>query len=145
MKNDTPIIFLKCNIWFDNDTSMETVTEEIGLFPSSCRDKKDQRKSPFKDDNLEGCWCVRTNEIETFDLEDVTKVLVSIIKPYLKQIKETVIKYNGFVDFLIVPEFYPLEPPALCFDREFLDVVNYLNATIQIDMYVNEDSEQEPT
>ena len=136
MKRNIPKIYIQCNLLFDNDTDMDIITKEIGLNPTSCKNKKEQRKSPFKEGNLEGFWSIETEKVETFLLEDVTKIMVKKIKPYLTQIKQVIKKYQGEVDFLIVPDFVCLDTPALCFDREFLDVVEFLNATIQIDMYV---------
>ena len=137
MKIITPKIYLECNLIFDNDISMNEITKEVGFVPTSFKDKKDQRKSPFKDDKLEAFWSIATNKIETFYLEEVTKEMTKIIKPYLERIKATVMKYNGVVDFLVVPDFHSTEAPALNFNREFLEIINYLNATVQIDMYID--------
>lgn len=136
MKRNIPKIYMEFSLIFDNDTSMELITKEIGLNPTSFKDKKEQRKSPFKDDNLEGFWSIQTEEIDTFYFEEVSKIMVDLIKPYVSKIKRLMTKFNGSADFCIVPHFYPLDTPAICFNREFLDIVNDLNATIQIDMYV---------
>ena len=137
MKRNIPKIYVECNLIFDNDTPMEVITKEIRLNPTSCIDKKVRRKSPFKDDKLAGFWSIRTEEMATFYFEEVSKDMVSIIKPFIDKIKYVLDTYYGMVDFCIVPDFIKSEKPAICFNREFLDVVNYLNATIQIDMYVN--------
>lgn len=42
---------------------------------------------------------------------------------------------RGAVVFDIIPFFDGDSKPALYFERDFLDIVNYLNATIQIDLY----------
>jgi len=137
MKTNTPKISIQCNLSFDNDTDMDIITKEIGITPTSYKNKKEQRKSPLKNDNLEGFWSIETEKIETFYLEDVTKIMVEKIQSYLIKIKDIVTKYKGTVDFLIIPDFTLPDTPALCFDREFLDVVKFLNATIQIDMYID--------
>lgn len=138
LKKNIPCIYMELNLIFDNDTNMNQITSEIGLNPTTCRDKKDQRKSPFKDDKLEAFWSIETGMVNSYYLEDVTIKIINIIKPYLKKIKEIVDKYNGTVSFMIVPEFHPLYTPALCFNREFLEIVEYFNATIHIDMYIDD-------
>lgn len=143
MERDVPEIRIDFSLIFDNDISMEVITKEIGFFPTDCKDKKNQKKSLFKDDTLEGYWSIETDAIRTFFLEDVTKILINTIKPHLEKIKDAVEKYSGTVDFCIVSEFSSLDTPALCFDREFLDVVNFLNATIQFDIYVKESTKKE--
>ena len=137
MERTIPEIYMECNLIFDNDTDMDIVTKEIGLQPTSCKNKADQRKSPFKDDNLEGYWSLATNKISTFDLEEVTKIMVQMLDPYLSKIKDVVTQFQGDVVFMIVPDFTSLEKPGLNFDREILDVINYLKATVQIYMYID--------
>lgn len=138
-----PKIFMECNLIFDNDTDMNLITKAIGIAPTSLKNKSEQRKSPFKDDNLEGYWSIQTNTFETFSLEDVTRNMMAIIKPHLDKMRKAVVNYDGSVDFMIVPEFFINDKPALVFDREFLDVVAYFNATVQIDMYVYEEDEDD--
>lgn len=135
---NSPVIYLELNLLFDNNTNMIDVTKEIGLDPISFKNKSEQMKSPFKDDNIEGYWSIKTEKFDTYYLEEVSKSIVEIVKPFLERIKTTLQKHNGTADFLIVTEFYPLDTPALNFNREFLNVVSFLSATIQIDMYVND-------
>lgn len=136
LKRKIPEIFMECSLIFDNDTDMEQITNEIGIAPSSFKNKRNQRKSPFKDDNLEGYWSIKTKKIITYDFDDVAKEMIEIIKPYLEKMKEMITKYDGTVHFGIVPYFYKNYTPAFYFEKEFLDIVNYLSATIEIDMYV---------
>ena len=119
---------------FDNETDTAFVKDQIGILSADCIDKKSRRKSPFKDDNLPGSWSVVTETIETYELEDVTKMLLEIINPYLDKIKNMLDSYDGKAVFLIVTEMVD-NTPALCFNREFLEVVEYLRAEIAIDMY----------
>lgn len=43
---------------------------------------------------------------------------------------------EGTVVFDVVPFFDGNNKPSLYFEKDFLDIVHYLNARIQIDMYV---------
>ena len=60
-----------------------------------------------------------------------------MLDPYLSKIKDVVTQFQGDVVFMIVPDFTSLDKPGLNFDREILDVINYLKATVQIDMYID--------
>ena len=137
-KENTPEIRMYCNLLFDNDTDMEETSREIGLTPNEYMNKKEQQKSPFKDDNLEGFWTFKIGGIKTYNLEDITKIMVDTLNPFLPKIKQTIKRYEGRIDFLIVPELHHNYKPALSFNRDFLDIVHFLNATIQIDyMYID--------
>lgn len=131
------VIMLELNLYFDNDTNMQEISQQIGLEPTQSVNKANRRKSPFKDDNLEGYWQISTGYIKTYYFEEVSKALIGKITPYLNKIKYVLDTYDGSADFCIVPEFNKNKTPAICFDKDFLNVVNYLNTTIQIDMYVN--------
>jgi len=138
INKNTPLISIEISLLFDNETEMEVVTEEIGLVPTSYKNKSEQRKSPFKDDKLEGYWSIKIENFKSYYLEDLTSLLVRNINPSLEKIKNVTLKYDAKTYFLIVSNFKPLYTPALSFDREFLEVVEYLKATIGIDMYVGE-------
>ena len=56
-------------------------------------------------------------------------------------IKMVLEKYDGTADFCVIPEFYTSNTPALIFNRKFLEIVSYFNATIQIDMYALDNNE----
>ena len=58
------------------------------------------------------------------------------ISPQLPDIKQICDENDGTVIFDIIPFFDSDNKPDLYFERDFLDVVEYLNATIQIDVYV---------
>ncbi|MBS6462337.1 MAG: DNA adenine methylase [Ruminococcus sp.] len=58
------------------------------------------------------------------------------ISAKLPDIKKICDENGGKVVFDIVSFFDGNSKPALYFERNFLDIVNYLNATIQIDLYV---------
>ena len=52
-------------------------------------------------------------------------------------IKEICKENNGEVCFEIVPIFEKDNLPAIYFEKRFLNIVNYLDAVIDIDMYLN--------
>ena len=65
----------------------------------------------------------------------VLNELIENISAKLPDIKKICDENGGTVVFDIIPFFDGDSKPALYFERDFLDIVNYLNATIQIDLY----------
>ena len=56
---------------------------------------------------------------------------------YIDKIIEICKENNGEVCFEIVPIFEKDNLPAIYFEKRFLNIVNYLDAVIDIDMYLN--------
>ena len=140
-------IMVELILCFDNDIDMNEITREIGLSPSRSTNRKDTRNPFFnREDRPEwwkydgehtcGSWTIETEYIQTELLEDVLKDFLPKIHPYLERMKNVMTKYNGTAGFCIVPRICQEQTPALCFDRQFLDVVEFLNATFEIDMYL---------
>jgi hypothetical protein len=125
---------MELNLIFDNYSDMSLITKKIGMNPSAEKCKKDTRKSPFKDGNLPGYWSIETDNFETLDLSEVTKYLVEKMNPYLEKIKSALQEYDGEARFCVVAEMED-SIPALYFNRDFLEMVEYLKADIDIDMY----------
>lgn len=75
-------------------------------------------------------------EKEERDLGVVLNELIENISAKLPDIKKICDENGGIVVFDIIPFFDGDSKPALYFERDFLDIVNYLNATIQIDLYM---------
>ena len=92
--------------------------------------------SPLTDKPIEGFWTLKTEEKEESDLGVVLNELMGNIFAKLTDIKKICDENGGTVVFDIISFFDGNSKPALYFERDFLDIVNYLNATIQIDLYV---------
>ena len=67
------------------------------------------------------------------NLDECKKLMVET----LKFIDEICKENNGEVCFEIVPIFEKDNLPAIYFEKRFLNIVNYLDAVIDIDMYLN--------
>jgi len=139
MKNVAPKIRVELVLIFDNDTKMQMVTQEIGLLPTACKDKENQRKSPFSGEKMEAYWRFSTGNRRTFCLEEVTGAIVAEIKPYLKKVKKILERCDGEAKFYVVSIFSSFYTPALYMNQEFLEVVNFLGAPVELDVYVEED------
>ena len=121
---------------FDNDFDVYSIEKIIGLVPTNCKMRKETRISPLTNKQIEGFWTLKTEEKEERDLNIILQELISKISKKLPEIKNLCEKNNGEVIFDIVASFDDNSKPTLYFEREFLNVVNYLNASIQIDLYV---------
>lgn len=129
-------IHAEMHMIFDNDFDVYSIEKIIGLVPTNCKMRKETRISPLTNKQIEGFWTLKTEEKEERDLNIILQELISKISKKLPEIKNLCEKNNGEVIFDIVASFDDNSKPALYFEREFLNVVNYLNASIQIDLYV---------
>lgn len=129
-------IYAEMHMIFDNDFDVYSIEKIIGLVPTNCKMRKETRISPLTNKQIEGFWTLKTEEKEERDLNIILQELISKISKKLPEIKNLCEKNNGEVIFDIVASFDDNSKPDLYFEREFLNVVNYLNANIQIDLYV---------
>ena len=110
----------------------------IFIKPSDCKRKNETRMSPFnKNEHLEGYWSLVTDTFEELDIKPVIDDLLRKLEGKLEIIKEICKENNGEVCFEIVPIFEKDNLPAIYFEKRFLNIVNYLDAVIDIDMYLN--------
>ena len=129
-------IYAETHLIFDNDFDVHSITKRLGIAPTQCKSRNDTRMSPLTDKPIEGFWTLKTEEKEERDLGVVLNELMGNIFAKLPDIKKICDENGGTVVFDIIPFFDGNSKPALYFERDFLDIVNYLNATIQIDLYV---------
>ena len=129
-------IYAEMHMIFDNDFDVYSITKRLGIAPTECKSRNETRMSPLTDKPIEGFWTLKTEEKEERDLGVVLNELMGNIFAKLPDIKKICYENGGTVVFDIFPFFDGNSKPALYFERDFLDIVNYLNATIQIDLYV---------
>ena len=129
-------IYAEMHMIFDNDFDVYSITKRLGIAPTECKSRNETRMAPLTDKPIEGFWTLKTEEKEERDLGVVLNELMGNIFAKLPDIKKICDENGGTVVFDIIPFFDGNSKPALYFERDFLDIVNYLNATIQIDLYV---------
>ena len=129
-------IYAEMHMIFDNDFDVHSITKHLGIAPTECKSRNETRMSPLTDKPIEGFWTLKTEEKEERDLGIVLNELMGNIFAKLPDIKKICDENGGKVVLDIIPFFDGNSKPALYFERDFLDIVNYLNATIQIDLYV---------
>lgn len=128
-------IYAEMHLIFDNDFDVYSITKQLGIAPTECKLRNETRMSPLTNKPIEGFWTLKTEEKEERDLSVVLNELIENISDKLPDIKKICDENGGTVVFDIIPFFDDDSKPALYFERNFLDIVNYLNATIQIDLY----------
>ncbi len=129
-------IYAEMHLSFDNDFDVYSITERLGIQPTNCKLRTETLVSPLTNKYNEGFWTLKTEEKEEWDSKVVLDELMEKIIDKLPEIKKICDENAGTVTFDIVPCFHNNSKPALYFERDFLDVVNYLDGTIQIDLYV---------
>ncbi|MFR7758031.1 MAG: DUF4279 domain-containing protein [Christensenellales bacterium] len=129
-------IYAEMHMIFDNDFDVYSITKRLGIVPAECKTRSETRISPLTNKHIEGFWTLKTEETEEWDLGVVLNELMGKISAKLPDIKKICDENGGTVVFDIVPFFDGNTEPTLYFERDFLNIVDYLNATIQIDLYV---------
>ena len=129
-------IYAEMHLIFDNDFDVHSITKQLGIAPTECKSRNEIRTSPLTNKPIEGFWTLKTEEKEERDLGVVLNELIENISAKLPDIKIICDENGGTVVFNVIPFFDDDSKPALYFERDFLDIVNYLNATIQIDLYM---------
>lgn len=129
-------IYAEMHLIFDNDFDVHSITKQLGIAPTECKLRDETRMSPLTNKPIEGFWTLKTEEKEERDLGVVLNELIQNISAKLPDIKKICDENGGTVVFDVIPFFDDDSKPALYFERDFLDIVNYLNATIQIDLYM---------
>ena len=71
-----------------------------------------------------------------FDVKPALNDIISKLTSKLTEIINICNEHDGEAIFCFVTTFDPDNKPALYFDKDFLDVVHKINATIQMDMYI---------
>ena len=126
------------NLFFNNDFDVYKIEKLLNIEPSDCKRRNETRLSPFdKSKHLDGYWSLMTDTFEELDIKPAMDDLLKKLEGKLEIIKEICKKNNGEVNFEIVSIFEKDNLPAIYFEKRFLNIVNYLDAVIDIDMYLN--------
>ena len=107
------MVYIEMNLFFDNDFDVYKIEKELNIKPSDCKRRNETRMSPAID------------------------YLLKMLEGKLQIIKKICEENNGEVCFEIVSIFERDNLPAIYFEKRFLSIVNYLDAVIDIDMYLN--------
>ncbi len=131
----TPKIYTEMHLVFDNDFDVNKITEILRLQPNECKIKSQTRINPITSQHNPGFWTLKSKIITGFDAKPAIDDIVLKIADKTEQIKNICREYKGEVYFNIVPSFECNNTPAVYFERDFLKIVNELNAEVEIDLY----------
>jgi len=131
-----PDIYVEMHLIFDNNFDVDTITQVVGIRPFKCMNKTQTRINPITNQHNPGFWTIRSRTFSEFDVKQAIDDLLSNIERKISLIKEICSENKGNVVFEIVPSFYYNAKPAIYFNRQFLKVVEELEAEIELDMYV---------
>lgn len=130
-----PEMYVEMNLIFDNNYDVYELSNLIGIQPTNVQRKKDTRINPITKENNPGFWSLKTKTFCEYDVTIATDNLLNQIKEKIQLIKMLCEKNQGEVVFDVVVSFYTNEVPAIYFERDFIELVHYLNAEIQLDLY----------
>ena len=120
---------------FDADYDVHKISSILGISPYDAKKKDETRVNPITKDKNPGYWTIRSDTLCDYDLKNTTNNLLNKIKNKLSLIKNLCQSNDGKVMFDFVINFCANEAPAIYFERDFLEIVHYLNAEIQFDLY----------
>ena len=131
-----PEIYVEFTLVFDNDFDVTKITNITGMIPYECKNRAENRINPITNKHLEGFWTVRSSVYTEFDAEKALNDIVTKIVSQTDDIVDICHEYDGEAIFRVVSWFNTKNTPAIYFERNFLDIVQKLNATIQINLYI---------
>lgn len=129
--------YAEMHLVFDNDYDVRVITELTKIMPYNCQRKCETRINSKTQKHNPGFWTVRSDTFSEPDINIVIDNLISKVEGGLFQIRRVCNENQGKVVFDIVPIFDSNNVPAIYFNKDFLDIVCYLNAEIQLDMYMD--------
>jgi len=130
-------IYAEMHLVFDNEYDVYAITKDIGINPADVKNRYETKISPLTNKQIEGYWTLKSKVFKEGDIKLALDDLISLFVDKSSAIKAICTNNGGEVIFDIVVSFGADNFPAIYFDRNFLDVVDYLNATIQVNLYAN--------
>lgn len=130
-----PEIYMEMNLIFDNDYDVYELSDVIGIQTTNVQRKKDTRINSISQEHNPGFWSLKTETFYDYDIKTATNRMFNQIKDKAQLIKEICENNQGEVIFDVVISFCANEEPAIYFEKDFIELVHYLNAQIQLDLY----------
>lgn len=131
-----PEIYIEMDLIFDNDYNVYGISELLGIEPTDAKRKSETRINPLSKDHNPGYWTLQSDTFFDYDIKKTIDNLINKFKDKKQMIYEICNNNQGKVKFDVVVWFYPNETPAIYFEKDFLDLVHYFNAEIDLDLYV---------
>lgn len=128
-------IYIEFSIVFDNDYDVEQISDLIGIKADDYMNKNKTRINPITKESNPGYWSIKSNRFSDMDIEHPINDIMLKLENRLEDIKNISIKEDGELFFDVVIYFAENEVPIINLDKDFLKMVNYLDAEIRFDMY----------
>ena len=126
-----PELYAEMNLVFSQEFDVSIISELTGIKNAEVSTSS----KPIAGKPVDVYWSIKTTIHHTYDLSDVLTELVQLVTPHIPLFKQLCEKFKGEVNFCVVASFHTQHTPALYFEREFLNIANMMDATIEIDMY----------
>lgn len=114
----------------------KTLTSLLDILPSETWRKGDISGNNSKRAKKYDCWQFSTGDQNVYDINDSLKVIYEKFVDKKKMIKEFVVENKLDVSLDIKIEMNKDQTPAVYFEKEILDFLHWIEAIIDIDMYI---------
>lgn len=115
----------------------DLLTKELSIIPSESWRKGELSKNLHTTKTYD-CWIYETGYKITDDVNDLLNIIHSVFDDKKHQIKVIANKFDLDISLDIIIKMENGDTPALYFGKNIIDFVHYLDAEIDVDMYINE-------
>ena len=117
-----------------DDFPLETVTELLGITPTNTM-KKGELGSPEHPPYRFTSWSYGTDYEETLDIDNQLLPVLEALKDKIDIINYIQSTYDAHCSIVIVPEIYDGRTPGIAFEKDTIEFIYRINASIDIDLY----------
>lgn len=129
-------IYIEFSMVFDNDFNVEQISDILGIVSNDYKNKNSTRYNAISKKNNPGYWTICSEKYyNNLDVEYPIENILEKIKNKIVEIKKICCRNDGEIYFDIVVYFSEKEVPIINLERDFLKIVDYLDAEIRFDMY----------
>ena len=128
-------IMLEIVLRFKGEVDVYALTDIIGLSPTQLKNMSEIKRNSYCEEKTPAFWCFDTGYIQNTQFDEIADAFINHIQPHLVAIKNVLSEQGRSAHFCIVPEIIRKDKPSIYINKNFLDVIHYLDATVDIDMY----------
>lgn len=119
-----------------DDFPLETVTELLGIIPTHTMKKGERRvRNPQHPPYSFTSWSYGTDYEETFNIDNQLLPVLEALKDKIDIINYIQSTYDAHCSIVIVPEIYDGRTPGIAFEKDTIEFIYRINASIDIDLY----------
>lgn len=87
--------------------------------------------------SVETSWSIGIEETISYDINEQLSTLINLLNNKKSELLIIRKNFNVKISFLILVKVRNNETPAMYFDENTLEFINYIKATIDIDLYIS--------